>query len=331
MGLILKEKIKEPCAWLGADIANDTSWSYVLGNEHVSAINDALASAKGAAFPHLTRDDFPINAALSQLLANMSNEMEHGKGFVILRGLPIEQYNDSEIETLYYGLGLHLGEPVCQNPKGDLLGKVMNVGDITKKETRVYETNAYLPYHADLSDVFGLICVRKAKSGGLNSLVSSAAVYNEILERYPEYLGVYYRPMYYAHLGEGPWAKAPIFSYHNGKLSCRYLRQYIELGHEMQDRPMSRVEVEALDIFDSITHDQKTKLDIMLEPGDMMFANNYAVLHSRTSFEDFDDPKQRRKLLRLWVKMPNARKLAPDFPGQNGFPPPIATAAGCKQ
>ncbi|MBT4442553.1 MAG: TauD/TfdA family dioxygenase, partial [Oceanospirillaceae bacterium] len=30
----------------------------------------------------------------------------------------------------------------------------------------------------------------------------------------------------------------------------------------------------------------------------------------------------RRKLLRLWLKMPNARTLAPEFPGRNGFPLP---------
>ena len=61
---------------------------------------------------------------------------------------------------------------------------------------------------------------------------------------------------------------------------------------------------------------------MMLEPGDMLFANNYSVMHSRTSFQDFDEPEKRRKLLRLWVKMPGARTLAADFPGKNGFPPP---------
>ena len=198
----------------------------------------------------------------------------------------------------------------------------MNVGDITKKETRVYETNLYLPYHTDLSDVFGLMCVRPAKSGGLTSLVSSGAVYNEILEKYPEYLGIFYRPMYYAHLGTDSSNKAPVFSYHDGKLSCRYLRQYIELGAELQERPLSRVEVEAMDVIDSIIHKKEIRLDMMLEPGDLLLANNYSVMHSRTSFEDFDELEKRRKLVRLWVKMPNARPLAPDFPGQNGFPPP---------
>jgi Taurine catabolism dioxygenase TauD, TfdA family len=91
----------------------------------------------------------------------------------------------------------------------------------------VYETNLYLPYHADPSDVVGLLCIRKAREGGLSSLVSVAAIYNEILAAYPEYLGLFYRPMYFAHLCEPMPSLSPIFSFHAGKLSCRYLRQYL--------------------------------------------------------------------------------------------------------
>jgi hypothetical protein len=42
--------------------------------------------------------------------------------------------------------------------------------------------------------------------------------------------------------------------------------------------------------------------------------------HSRNAFVDDEDPAQRREMLRLWLKMPNARALAPEFPGRNGFP-----------
>ena len=205
----------------------------------------------------------------------------------------------------------------------------MNVGDPEKKETRVYETNAYLPYHTDPSDVVGLLCLRKAKTGGLSSLVSAASVYNEIVTHHPEFLALFYRPFYYAHLGKTRPGLSPLFSYHDGKLACRYLRQYIELGHDMMQLPLSRIETEALDLFDSLTHEKGRRLDMMLEPGDLQFANNYAVLHSRTGFEDHNDKERTRKMLRLWLKMPNARTLAPDFPGRNGFPAPAREASDC--
>jgi hypothetical protein len=36
------------------------------------------------------------------------------------------------------------------------------------------------------------------------------------------------------------------------------------------------------------------------------------------------DPPLHSRMLRLWLKMPNARTLAPEFPRRNGFPAPQA-------
>lgn len=326
MSTILQTPLTGPAAWRGEDLAGDSSWIHHLSTEAIAALDAALAHLKAQClqFPNFTQADFPLSEVLRSELAQHADALENGRGFVVLRGLPIERYSDEEINAIYYGIGLHLGRPVRQNPRGDLLGLVMNVGDKTQKTTRVYETNSYLPYHSDPSDVVGLLCVRKAKQGGLSSLISVAAIYNEILRTQPALLGLYYRQWYCAHLcetGTEP-GLTPIFSYHQGKLSCRYMRQYMELGHEMKGLPLSPVEVEALDVFDDVLHRPELRLDMMLEPGDMQFANNYVVLHSRNGFEDFDAPEQRRKLLRLWVKMPNARELAPEFPGRNGFPAP---------
>jgi len=323
MSLIRKTPITGPAAWKGADMAGDTSWLYQLSAEVAATLDAALAhvKARGLTFPNFGKEDFPVGDWI-QVLHHYSDELENGRGFLVLRGLPVERYTEEEINILYYGIGLHMGVPVRQNPRGDLLGLVMNVGDVTKKTTRVYETNLYLPYHSDPSDVVGLLCVRKAKHGGLSSLVSVAAIYNEILQKHPEYLGLYYRTWYFSHLCEDLPSLSPIFSHHQGKLSCRYLRQYIELGHEIRQLPLSKVEIEALDLFDEIMHRADFRLSMMLEPGDLQFANNYAVLHSRNEFEDHGVHELNRKMLRLWLKMPNARELAPEFPGRNGFPAP---------
>ncbi|MGE0315349.1 MAG: TauD/TfdA family dioxygenase [Lautropia sp.] len=328
MGVVLKQRIDGPAAWRGCELATDSSWILTLPDAAIATLDRALRTvqSRGRAFPRFDAADFPIDA-LADDLRRLADTLENGRGFALIRGLPVERYTDAELDILYYGLGLHLGTPVCQNPRGELLGVVAAVGDPQDRNTRVYQTNAYLPYHGDLSDVVGLLSVRQAKSGGVSSLVSVAAIYNEIVERHPEYLGLYYKPWFFAHLGDEKPTPSPIFSVHQGKLSCRYLRQYIELGHALQGVALSRVEVEALDLFDAITNDPAVRLDMMLEPGDIQFANNYAVLHSRTRFEDHEDPALRRRLLRLWLKMPNARVLAPDFPGRNGFPPPLPMAA----
>lgn len=317
-----------PAVWVGDDFATDESWIHYLSAAAIESIDAALAGLQAAnkSLPHFSTSDFPIGDLATEL-TRLADDLENGRGFFLLRGLPVEKYSDDDIANIYFGLGLHLGTPVGQNPKGDLIGTVMNVGDLKDKNTRVYETNAYLPYHTDPSDAVCLLCLRKARTGGLSSLVSAAAVYNGILESHPAHIGMYYRPFHYAHLGNDGPGRSPIFSYHEGKLACRYLRQYIELGHDVRGEPLSAAETEALDIFDSISQADHMRLDMMLEPGDLQFANNYAVLHSRSAFEDHDALDERRKLLRLWLKMPNARTLAPEFPGRNGFPVPVSRYA----
>mgnify|MGYP003576641896 CR=1 FL=1 len=323
MSIILKQPITGPAAWSGRDLDGDTTWVHELSPEAADGLDAALAALRtqGLRFPNFRREDFPIGP-LGRELPRFADELENGRGFLLLRGLPVHRYSDEELKSVYYGIGLHLGTPVRQNPRGDLLGEVMNVGDANSKHTRVYETNRYLPYHSDPSDVVGLLCVRKARHGGVSSLVSVARIYNEILAEHREYLALYYRMFYFEHLCEPQPSLSPIFSHNEGKLSCRYLRQYLELGHEITGVPLSRVEVEALDLFDRIMHDPGIRLDMLLEPGDLQFANNYAVLHSRTEFQDHEQEALRRRMLRLWLKMPNARVLAPEFPGRNGFPPP---------
>jgi hypothetical protein len=313
-------QINGASVWKAEDFAQDAGWIYHLSARDIEDLEAALCIQRAAErpFPHFGKKDFPL-PHLAPRLASFAEELENGRGFVLLRGLPIERFSDEEIDSIYFGLGLNLGQPVGQNPQGDLIGHVMNVGDPADKNTRVYQTNRYLPYHTDPSDVVGLLCIRKAKVGGLSSLVSVHAVYNELLGRFPQYLSLFYKQWYYAHLGEDLPSATSLFALHEGKLNFRYLRQYIELGHEVREQPLSDVEIEALDILDSIIQMPELRLDMMLEPGDIQFANNHLILHSRTSFEDFEEPNKRRKLLRLWLKMPNARKQPPGFPGRNGF------------
>lgn len=330
MNTILKSPITDKCAWRGEDIAQQTDWIHQLSIATIKALDDCLVqlAQKQLTAPNFNQSDVLISdAEVLKELAEIAEELENGYGFIVLRGIDAAKYNEVQMSNMYYALGLYLGEPVTQNARGNLIGYVENIGDKKQKMTRVYETNSYLPYHSDMSDVVGLLSIRKAKQGGLSSLVSSASVYNTILEKYPEYLSYFYHPAWYDHLGEVDPSLSPIFSYFEGKLACRYLRAYIELGHERRNIPLSQVQIDALNLFDQISHDATLKLDMMLEPGDMQFCNNYCVMHSRNAFEDYDDLAERRKLLRLWLKMPNARKLAKDFPGRNGIPKGLGQVA----
>lgn len=50
-----------------------------------------------------------------------------------------------------------------------------------------------------------------------------------------------------------------------------------------------------------------------LERGDLQLLNNFVIWHSRTAFEDFDHPDQKRHLMRLWMSTPNSPELPPQF------------------
>lgn len=60
-------------------------------------------------------------------------------------------------------------------------------------------------------------------------------------------------------------------------------------------------EIEALDTLDALTVDPEFRLDMVLQPGDMQFINNYVLFHSRTEYVDYEDEDRRRHLKRLWL------------------------------
>jgi len=320
MSVIRKEKVTGPSAWKGKDLRDDDSWIYHWSEKSIAAMERALENvkSKGLTVPDFTKEDFPI-PEMAEEIAYFNEELEDGRGFILIRGLPVERYSDEDVAIIYYGLGLNMGVPVSQNIKGDMLGHVRDIRAQDTRKVRAYETSEYLPYHADLADVAGLCSLRKAKSGGMSSISSAMTLFNEILENHPEYLGLLHRYFLMEHIHDGDSGPLPLFSEHNGKLSAMYLRQYIEIAQEKAGQPLSPVEIEAFDLVDKILVDPDTRLDMMMEPGDIQFLNNYTIFHSRTSFEDYDEPELRRHLYRLWLKMPNARELADDFPGRNGI------------
>ena len=55
-----------------------------------------------------------------------------------------------------------------------------------------------------------------------------------------------------------------------------------------------------------------------LQPGDMQFVYNHALLHDRTGFRDWPNASQKRHLLRLWLSMEGDRPLPDCFKQRYG-------------
>ena len=104
----------------------------------------------------------------------------------LLRGLPVARWGALETARALWGIGTHLGRAIPQNARGDLVGHVRDEGkELSDPHARGYQTRAAQSLHVDRCDVVGLLCVNKAKSGGISRVVSSMRVYNDLLEHCP--------------------------------------------------------------------------------------------------------------------------------------------------
>jgi hypothetical protein len=313
--------IAGPSAWRGEDLARSDAWIHTFTTAELSELHRALARihARALTLPEITREEFPL-LTLGPRLEALRQELLHGRGFVLLRGLPMERYALEDAATIYWGIGAWFGRPRSQNARGHLLGHVRDVGyDVNDPNVRTYQTTKRQYYHTDSVDLVALLCVRKAKSGGLSSLVSSVTAYNEMRARRPDLVPVMFEPFYVDRRGEvppgmKPWFSLPIFSWHAGLLTTIYVRRYIESAQRFPEVPrLTARQIEALDVFDAILEDSAIHLKMAFEPGDIQLVHNHQILHDRTEFEDWPDPSRKRHLLRLWLCPSDGRPLPPSF------------------
>jgi len=302
--ITLPNEIRDRSAWYGTDLATSDSWLERLTDVEIGEVERALG-AKDARLP-----------ALEPRLQRMLDEVLNGRGFVLIRGLPIERWTRREAATAFLTIGAKLGNLRMQNAEGHLLGHVRDLGRSSDDpNTRIYQTRERQTHHTDSCDVVGLMCLRTAKSGGLSSLVSSTTIFNEMRRRRPDLLKVLMEPIETDRRGEvpeggKPYFTIPVFNYHEGLVSTIYQRQYIESARRFPGvPPLTPLQIEALDLLDQLANDPQLNLVMDLQPGDIQLVHNHTILHDRTAFEDYPEPDRKRHLLRLWLAPVNARPL----------------------
>jgi Taurine catabolism dioxygenase TauD, TfdA family len=273
--------------------------------------------------PSIRKEDFPL-PTLGPRLRRILDDVLNGRGFVLLRGLPVERWSKQQSATAFFGLGSHLGNARSQNAQGHVLGHVRDLGmSSSDPNVRIYQTNERQGYHTDSSDIVGLLCLRTAKSGGYSSLVSSITLYNEMRRRRPDLIALLFEPIATDRRGEipegqKPYFEIPVFSWHSGLLSAIYQRKYIDSARRYVGTPLTPQQSEALDLFDALCDDPELFMSMEFRPGDVQFVHNHTLLHDRTAFEDWPEPERKRHLFRLWLAPPEARPLPPVFAQRYG-------------
>jgi len=318
--------IDHPSVWHGPEMSQRDDWIIRLDDDDVLELEAALAAARAAGLrvPRLSRSDFPL-PRVARRIEQVREALEDGRGFALVRGLPVARYTKADAALIYWGIGTHLGPGFAQNAQGDMLGHVRDLGADWRTDMRArgYQTRLHLPFHNDSTDVVALLCLHPARSGGASRIVSSSAIHNEFVRRRPDLWRVMCEPFCVDRRGEEsegqkPWYVTPCFSHFEGRLFVRYNRTFIESAQRFPQVPrLSAAQREALDLMDALCADPALRLDMDLQQGDMQFVCNYTVLHSRDHYEDWPEPERKRHLLRLWLRTPGFARLPAAFADRN--------------
>ena len=263
--------------------------------------------AMGLAVTEITRDIFD-HPELHDWLVGIVRAFKHGQGVVLLDGFPVSELGIEDIWRMYWGIGSHIGIGVSQNLHGHLMGQVMVQPGVVGG--RVYGTSVEAALHSDRTDVLSLLCINRAKSGGENAFVSSLKVWDLIEAERPDILTLLKRGYPQHRNGEQAEGDSPVTPYRVpifgdvAGLRSAYVGGNAMLNHQHQhfSEMLTDADVEALEFLQSVIRRPELAVRQQLEPGQAVFINNHEMLHSRTAFEDWDEPERRRRLLRMWLQ-----------------------------
>ena len=321
-----RQPIAGPAAWRAEELEASGDWIVALSGGAAVEIDAALRGVRNLAWPDITRQDFPL-PELSKTLAEAAHELEHGRGFLRLRGLSVEQYEEDDLRKILWGIGTHLGTARYQNAKGEMIGEVRDelkaFGAVKESHPSGVDgqpvssryktrTNGPLRFHTDRCDVIALLCARAAKSGGASRLVSAVAIHDEILARRPDLLDLLCEDYHRSRIGEeagseGRTYAMPVFATEDGHFTTQYSRTFVEVAQGIEGvPPLTAAQNEALDLLQEVA--DELCLEAAFEPGDLQLINNHVTYHARGAFED-GAKGQGRLLMRLWLSMPNSRPL----------------------
>ena len=320
------EPVAEPWVWSAEELAARDDWVVRLDANALKDIATAFDGVKrrDLALEDITASDFPLPSMAGEL-SEIKRLLGDGPGICLVRGLPVDLYERDDLALILWGIGTHLGTGVAQSYRGDKIGDVMDMshtGDIR----RSYRSPRPLNLHCDPVDVVGLLCLRRAKSGGTSLLTSSLAVHNAILAERPDLLPALYRGYHYRHseadsTGEQPTTQHPIPVFGRGedRMICNFNASPIGRSLRDDDIENDATALEAFELFKNTAARDDLLYRMMLEPGDLQFLNNRTVMHGRTSFEDFDGIDRKRFMLRLWLKMPDWPELPDNMVLRRGW------------
>ncbi len=302
----------DPAAWRPDDLERSEVWRHTFTGRELAELLAVVRKTAGAE-ESLEKPSLPV---LAPEIDKTAHELKSGLGFRILRGLPVRELGKDGVAPAFMALSRQLGRPMEQ-PGGVKLAHVRAEPQGKGKGRFGFRATAELPFHADLENVIGFLCVRPASEGGTRKFASAAAVYNFMREEHPDQLRVLTQPFHMAlqrpHPDHGhKWTLLPFLSVQDGLFNACAYRVHIKRAQGLPGVPeITPAQNRALAAFNDVADGVAVSVD--LKPGDIEYFNNHVVLHTRTEFSA-DDNGPGRHLLRVWLSMSSFRELNPEHP-----------------
>lgn len=304
-------------AWTVDDLRRDPAWICELDDR---ARRDMLSTVRKALDPDKTlydyrRDDFDLGSAWP-VIERALKEIKTGTGFALLRGMPRADTTVEEFELLTWAIGLHTGVARPQGKATQYLSAVRDTGTTYRAAGgRGYSSSSELDFHTDGADIVLLTCYNVAKSGGQSMVTSSVTAHNVMVSECPALAELLHLPYGFSRQqeqarDEGPFYLNPIYDVADGLLCSKWNRNRLRSAQKIDGvPPLTADQWRATDVLDEVLRRPSLMYTMNLRPGDMQILNNHVTLHSRTEFEDHDDPALKRTLFRLWLAPPDSPRL----------------------
>ncbi|KJZ77238.1 hypothetical protein HIM_03559 [Hirsutella minnesotensis 3608] len=151
-------------------------------------------------------------------------------------------------------------------------------------------------------DILALQVRQSALTGGFTYLSSGWTVFNHLAREEPEVLRVLLTPNWPVQIStrKDHYYMAPVFAIHDGRLlvSLDPNRLGPPPGTERHIPPLSLTQKHALSRISEVA--RRFELRLKLNTGDILFFNNWALLHRRDAYQD--DEHTSRHMVRLWLR-----------------------------
>ncbi|KAG6836311.1 hypothetical protein H0H93_009231 [Arthromyces matolae] len=297
------KRLESPLVWEGQDWKSEKQWVYELNEAELKEIDDAVRYFHNLNLPFglISKETFPL-PTLGPALIKLARELHYGRGFFVLRTIPVDSYSREDNVLIYTGVSSWVAPSRGLQDKNG--GVLSHIKDLTSAHSGAVGGPAYTTdkqvFHTDLgSDLVSLFALEIAAEGGVSRISSSWRVYNDLAENRPDLIRTLSEPWAVDEWNvEHPYSLRPLLYYLDEKIIIQYARRYftgfLGLPRSSTIPPLTEAQAEALDSLHFLA--EKYSLGLNFQKGDIQYINNLSIFHARDGFRDNEE--HTRHLLR---------------------------------